>query len=460
MNRLVFLSAIFLVCSCNQLKKVDNEQRKLLPPNIIFILADDLGWTQLGCYGSEYYQTPNIDKLAAKGMKFTNAYAAAAVCSPTRASIMTGKYPARLKLTDFIPGNAAADHTLLEPLWQKFLPLEEITVAEALKPKGYTTALFGKWHLSKEKTSPESDAFNPDKQGFDEFFITYKPKNGEKKEDAHNVKAITSRSLSFIEKNAEKPFLLFVSHNSIHDPLTESSETIAKYEKKAGAGEEKNNPTIGAVIEILDNSVGQIVQKVEELGLEEHTMIVFFSDNGGKEAHASQAPLRAGKGWLYEGGIREPLIVRWDKNIEAGSTSEAQVISTDFFPTLLNVAGQDSIQVENLDGEDMLPVLQNTGSISRKSLYWHYPHYHEGSGMRPAGALRKGDYKLIFWYEKYITGANDQVELYNLKNDIGEEHDLAAEMPEKAKELKDEFSKWRRNIGAQLPGIHPNYSTQ
>ena len=292
-------------------------------PNIVFILTDDQGWTQLGCYGSKYYETPNIDRLAKKGMRFTNAYAAAPVCSPTRASIMTGKYPARLHLTDFIKGGKPpAGSKLQHPQWSKYLPLEETTIAEALKQDGYTTGFFGKWHLSQDKMPPKSLPYNPDKQGFDESFITYKPSPSMAQEwqtpenDGHNVEIITKKSLKFIEEHQHQPFFLCVSHNTIHNPLMEKKSLISKYKKKAGAELKENNPIIAAMLETLDNSVGKLMQKLDDLNLSENTIVLFFSDNGGLEKEADQTPLRSGKASLYEGGIRVPLIIRWKGKIE------------------------------------------------------------------------------------------------------------------------------------------------
>ncbi len=322
-----------------------NYERQPVMPNIVFILADDLGYTQLGCYGSDYYQTPNLDQLASEGLKFTNAYAACAVCSPTRVSIMTGKYPARLHLTDFIAGNYRTDYPLSQPDWQKYLLLEERTIAEYLKEQGYRTALFGKWHLSQGKTPPESLPFNPDKQGFDESFVTYKPSGGMSMSwqgaevDAHNVDTITSLAIDFIDRNRSNSFFLFVSHNTIHDPLKEKAESIAKFEKLPGTEMPENHPVIAAMIERLDMSCGAIFNKIIDSGLEENTIVIFFSDNGGRHSYALQTPFRAGKGWLYEGGIREPLIVKWKNVLEAGFRSEALVSSIDFLPTLLEVSG-------------------------------------------------------------------------------------------------------------------------
>jgi len=432
-------------------------QKEDLRPNIVFIMADDLGYAQLGCYGSDYYQTPNLDQLAGEGMQFTDAYAACAVCSPTRASIMTGKYPARLHLTDFIAGNNKTDYPLSQPQWQKYLPLEEVTVAEYLREMGYSTALFGKWHLSPHKTPPESQAFNPDKQGFDETFVTYKPSAGLSQSwqgaehDAHNVDTITSLALDFIDRNKANPLFLFVSHNTIHDPLKEKAETISKYEKLQGTEMPENHPVIAAMIERLDNSCGAILDKIKESGLEENTIIVFFSDNGGKHKYASQTPLRAGKGWVYEGGIREPLIVKWSGYVKPGTRSDALVSSIDLLPTFLEMAGVDKMP-ESIDGQSLVPVLKSPDLEAHAKLYWHYPHYHKGSGMLPAGAIRSGSWKLIEWYEKsLLEGEEPAYELYNLEDDMGESTDLSDSLKIKTAELAGELKKWRAEVGAQMP---------
>ena len=465
MKRKDIIKGIFIISAllegCIQSEQKDDDSTA--KPNIVFILADDMGPPQLGCYGSNYYQTPHIDNLASEGVRFTNAYAAAAVCSPTRASIMTGKTPARLHLTDFIAGNNRDDYPLSQPEWQKFLPLEEVTVAELLKENGYSTALFGKWHLSPEKMPPGSLPYNPDKQGFDEHFVTYKPSGNmaqpwqDAEVDAHNVDTITSLSLDFMERNMENPFFLFVSHNTIHDPLKEKAETIRKYEEMEMTEEAENHPVIAAMIERLDNSCGKIFDKVSELGLEDNTIVIFFADNGGKHSYAAQTPFRAGKGWLYEGGIREPLIVKWKDVAKPGTVSESMVSSIDFCPTLLEMAGVAWTIPENMDGKSIVPALKNPATEIHRKLYWHYPHYHVSSGMAPAGAVRSGKWKLIEWYEKSLLGEQESAyELYDLETDEGETTNLADSLQTKTMELAGELQNWREEVNAQMPVPNEN----
>jgi len=423
-------------------------------PNIVMVLADDLGWAQVGCYGSYYYETPNIDLIATEGMRFTNAYAAAPVCSPTRASIMTGKYPARLHLTNFLSGNGDKGKPLAVPSWQKHLPLQEKTVAEVLKEKGYATALFGKWHLSIDKTPPKSLPYNPTKQGFDEEFVTYKPADymplGEwqtAEEDAHSVDTITDLSLDFMQRHQDKPFFLIVSHNTIHDPLMEQSATIDKYKNKQGTDKPENHPVIAAMIERLDKSIGRIIQKIEDLGLAENTIVVFYSDNGGLHKHAAQTPLRAGKGTLYEGGIRVPLIVKWPGVTKAGSETDHLISSIDLLPTFANLAGIASNEME-VDGLSFAGVLQgHKDSFKRQALYWHFPHYHNGM---PGGVVRAGDFKLVERFEPMLLDQSGKLELYNLIEDIGETNNLADSLPKKALELQQMLHQWREQVGAQM----------
>jgi len=425
--------------------------------NVVFILADDLGWSQIGCYGSRFYRTPHIDRLAAQGMRFTDAYAACPVCSPTRASIMTGKYPARLHLTDFIAGGNFPHERLKQPDWQKFLPLEEVTLGELFKSMGYATASFGKWHLSIAKKPPESAPYNPDKQGFDETLVTYKPSSKhDPEEDAHNVEAITRKSLAFLEANRDRSFFLYVTHNSIHNPLKGKARLVEKYKNSPGADNAENNPVIAAMLEDLDASVGRILRKLDELELADDTLVVFFSDNGGLESAARQSPLRSGKANLYEGGIRVPLIVRWPGVVRPGTVCGEPVISTDFFPTFREILSGEHRDDESLDGVSLVPLLRQTGSLGRPAIYWHYPHYHSSS-IGPCGAVRAGDYKLIEWFDESIPGPGNRLELYHLKEDIGERNNLAAQMPARAEQMRRMLALWRHHVGAQTMPPNPNY---
>lgn len=430
-------------------------QRMKAKPNILFILADDLGWAQIGAYGSRYYETPNIDRLAAQGMRFTDAYAACPVCSPTRASIMTGQYPARLHLTDFIAGADYPYARYQQPPWQKYLPLEEVTMAEILKRAGYKTASFGKWHLSITKRPPGSEPFNPDQQGFDESIVTYKPTpQHDPEQDAHNVAVITASSLKFMEDHQDRPFFLYVAHNTVHRPLMEQERLVSKYRAKPGVELPQNNPVLGAMIERLDDSVGQLLRKLEELEIAGNTVVIFMSDNGGLKQDADQTPLREGKATLYEGGIREPLIIRWPGVVQPGSTSREPVSSIDFFPTITELAGLQT--AAPIDGLSLVPLLKGGSDFSRDAIYWHYPHYHS-AGIAPSGAVRKGDYKLIEWYDERVAGGQGRFELYNLKEDIGEKNNLVPERPEKTAELRDMLAAWRRAVGAQMPTLNPDY---
>ena len=429
-------------------------------PNILFILADDFGWSQLGCYGSDFYETPHIDRLARQGMKFTDAYAACPVCSPTRASIMTGRYPARLHLTDFIAGGNYPHEKYRQPEWQKYLPLHEVTIAEVLKTAGYATASFGKWHLSITKKPPGSLPFNPDKQGFDESFVTYKPSSRRDPEsDAHNVEAITQKSLDFLERHKGQPFFLYVTHNTIHAPVLGKKKLVEKYKNKPGSKLPQNNPVLGAMIEELDDSVGRLLKTLKDLKIADKTIVVFFGDNGGLERDASQMPLRSGKANLYEGGIREPLIVRWPGVVTPGSTCSEPVISVDFFPTFVEILGLENRITHIIDGVSLLPLLKQNSTLGREAIYWHYPHYHSSS-IGPCGAVRAGDYRLIEWFDETICGPGNELELYHLKEDIGERKNLAEKMPDKARRLKDMLANWRSQVNAQMLTPNPNYDPQ
>ncbi|UCF44345.1 MAG: sulfatase [Planctomycetota bacterium] len=435
-------------------------------PNIVFILADDMSWHQLGCYGSRFYQTPNIDRLAKQGMRFTNAYAAAPVSSPTRASILTGRYPARLHLTSFIPGVNTTNKKLLTPQWTRHLPLEETTLAELLKSQGYATGHFGKWHLNKDKKYQLGRPGDPRSQGFDDVLTTHKPGASPQstyQNDWHHVRQITERALAFIQNNKDKPFFCYIPHNTIHSPEKETEQLIAKYAAKPNARSNGTyNPVQAAMIETLDNSVGTILQKLGELNLQKNTIVVFFSDNG-HLGPKNGLPFRGSKGDLYEGGIRMPLIIRWPQVVRPASICEEVVISNDFFPTFAELAAVTRMPA-HLDGISLAPLLKNhKAGLNRDALYWHFPHYH-GQGLAPSGAIRRGKYKLIEWFEKSIYGEKGALELYDLDNDPAERNNLAASMPDLAADLYRRLRTWRKQIGAQLmtpnPDCHLNTQTK
>jgi len=432
--------------------------RSLRTPNIVFILADDQGRHQVGCYGNDFYETPNLDRLAAEGMRFTDAYAACAVCSPTRASIMTGKYPARLHLTDYIPGQIPRNPKLKTPDWTQFLPLKEVTIAEALKPAGYVSGHFGKWHLNRDKHYRPGRAMDPGSQGFDEVFTTVKPSSdADPLADPHHVKEITDRAIAFIENHKKRPFFCYVTHNSIHNPKMERPDLVAKYRAKPGSGDPKNNPIAGAMVETLDKSVGRILDALDELEIADHTLVMYFSDNGGIHAQDELKPLRGGKGQFYEGGIREPLIVRWPGVVRPGTRCEVPVSSIDFFPTLVRAAGL-LVADPKVDGESLVPLLMRTGGLAREAIYWHFPHYHS-SGIAPCGVIRLGRYKLIEWYERSIDGieVDGALELFDLEKDISEQNDLVKKIPKLASRLYKKLKAWRVSVNAQEMTADPDY---
>jgi arylsulfatase A len=433
-------------------------------PNFVFILMDDLGWSDLGCYGNRFHETPNIDRLAEEGMKFTDAYAACPVCSPTRASTLTGKYPARLNLTDWIPGRKPqSSEKLLAPQFNQHLPLEEVTLAEALARAGYVSASIGKWHLGGEPYYPEKQGFALNFRGTamgsarSYFCVPDEEDAGLCRKGEYLTDRLTEEALKFIEANKAKPFFLYLPHYAVHLPLEAKRRMVEKYESKLKGLDAKANPIYAAMIESADEGVGRIVRKLEELGLSEHTVVIFTSDNGGlryeqkrMEAVTSNAPLRAGKGHLYEGGIREPLIVRWPGVVKPGSTSDVPVTSTDFFPTLLEIAGIEPVGEEGMDGRSLVPLIKQKGTLDRRAIYWHYPHY-SNQGGEPGGAVRAGDFKLIEFYE------DNRLELYDLARDIGERDNLADKMPEKAAALRQMLDDWRKSVGARMPTPNPNF---
>ncbi len=496
------------------------------PPNIVFFLVDDLGWSDVGCFGSSFYETPNIDRLATEGVKFTHAYAACHVCSPTRASILTGKYPASLKLTDWLPGRRDFPFQKLKnaPNLQQ-LPLEELTLAEALKQQGYATGHFGKWHLGE-------DEFGPLQQGFDVQVPRnwYKgwPKAGfqapfemdglEDQPGDYLTDRLTDEALKFIEANRGNSFFLYLSHFAVHDPIQGRSDLVQKYREKQSkiirtrsgpefilegnpddpeplsreeldamiqrpgyAGfkvlpkhtvkikQQQDNIEFAAMVEAMDQSLGRVMEKLEALDLAEDTIVIFFSDNGGMAAmnlgnpqrrvghektdeafSGANLPLRGAKGWLYEGGIRVPLIVKWPGEGKAGTVCEEPVISIDMLPTLLEMAGLEDVASGGRDGVSFASAVKGE-AFERGTIYWHFPHYSNHGMQSPGGAIREGDWKLLEYFE------NGTVQLFNLREDIGEQNDLAGKMPEKMAELKQKLASWRASVSASMMPPNPDY---
>jgi arylsulfatase A-like enzyme len=424
--------------------------------NFVFILIDDMGWTDVACYGSKFYETPNIDRLCGQGVKFTNAYAACTVCSPTRASILTGKYPARLHITDWIEGHKRPYARLQVPDWTMYLPLEEVTLAEALKPLGYVSASIGKWHLGKEPYYPEKQGFDLNFGGTDKgqppsYFYPYKIPNIQTGEPGEYLSdRLTTEAENFMEANKDRPFLLYLPHFAVHTPLQARQNMIARYKAKVKPGQAQRNATYAAMVESVDESVGRIMKKMDDLQIADRTVVFFMSDNGGLIGSTSNLPLRAGKGSAYEGGVREPMIVRWPGVAKPGSVCDEPVISVDFYPTILEMAGVKPDPKQIVDGVSLVPLLEGTGRLDRNAIFWHYPHYHPG-GATPYGAVRQGDFRLVEFYE------DNRVELYNLRDDIGEKNDLTTKMPEKAAEMRKLLADWRRSVGVQMPTPNPDY---
>jgi arylsulfatase A-like enzyme len=429
------------------------------PPNIIFILADDLGWTDLTCQGSTFYETPNIDRLAREGMRFTQAYSASAVCSPTRAALLTGKYPARLHLTDWIKGHPHPRAKLKVPDWTMHLPLEERIIAEALKDAGYATASIGKWHLGGPEFYPEQHGFDVNVGGCDKgqppsYFSPYNiPTLTDGPKGEFFSDRLTEEALSFLEQHRSKPFFIYLPHYAVHTPIMGKPEVIAKYAARANPQNPQHNATYAALVESVDDSVGRLLRRLDELKLADNTVVFFTSDNGGLIMNkvTSNLPLRSGKGSPYEGGIRVPLIVRWPGVAPAGSVCATPVITTDYYPTILQMAGLKPARRQVLDGESLVPLLKQSGVLRRDALYWHYPHYNIHPSGVPSSIVRRGDWKLIEVFDP------QGVELYDLAADPGERRNLAAEQPVLVQKLRRQLENWRRKIGAQVMQPNPAF---
>jgi arylsulfatase A-like enzyme len=480
-----FLLLAILTLSCS------GPDKDAFVPNFVFILVDDLGWTDLGCYGSSFYETPNIDRLAGESMRFTSAYAACPVCSPTRASIMTGKYPARTGVTDWIAGRQSylpglPCDKMLARKFELEIKLEEFTIAEAMKEAGYSTFFAGKWHLGQDSIYwPEHQGFDINKGGWSVgspkggYFSPYEnPRLEDGPEGENLTDRLTDESIRFLENYSAEPFFLYLSFYTVHNPQQGKPELVEKYKRKIeseGLDPEamettdrewirfapptgryvervqQGHPVYASMVETLDTNVGRLMHKIAELGLEENTIVIFMSDNGGlstsEGSPTSNLPLRGGKGWMYEGGVREPMLIKWPGSGSEGSISDVPVISTDFYPTILDMAGLEPIPGQHMDGVSLVPLITGTGSLQERPLFWHYPHY-SNQGGKPGAAVRLGDFKLIEFFDP------GQVELYNLAEDIGETRDLAEEMPEKTGEMLNLLHSWQQEVGAR--GMDPN----
>jgi arylsulfatase A-like enzyme len=479
--------------------KSSTAQQVSKQPNIIFILADDLGWADLQCYGSTFYETPNLDKLAANGIRFTNAYASSPVCSPTRASLLTGKYPIKTGITDWIKGRqntgkgAAYEKTIAQP-FNYFLQPQEETIAESGLKKKYKTFIAGKWHLGEEeKNWPETNGFQINKGGFSKgspagfkndstggFFTPYNnPRLTDGPKGEYLTDRLTNECISFMEDNKNAPFFVMYSSYAVHNPLQAPAELIKKYKaKKQALGipdsarfkkDEawmkfekgwkqrmvQDNPVYAAMIENMDENIGRIISKIDALGLSENTIIVFTSDNGGlstaEGSPTSNGVLKAGKGWLYEGGIRVPLILKWPGKIKAGQVSEMPVSSVDIFPTLYKAMYKKTVMNKAVDGKDIISLLANEKNSLGRSIFWHYPHY-SNQGGKPGAAMLNNNFKLIMNYE------DNSIELYNLKNDKEERYNLAATNKNLATKYKKVLENWLKDNRAKFPIPNPLYN--
>ncbi len=501
---------------------VEAQERR---PNVIVFLVDDLGWRDLGCYGSPFYDTPHIDQFAQESVRFTDAYAACHVCSPTRASILTGKYPARLGLTDWLPGRKDFPFQQLRNVEiHQQLPLEEVTIAETLKANGYRTAHIGKWHLGEAPFGPQQQGFDIQVPNWNKgwpksgYHAPFKMENLASRDGEYLTDRLTDEAEKFIESSKNDPFFLYLAHFAVHDPIQGRSDLVAKYERKLALANKTNgsefvlegnpddpqplsreeldarlslpgwsefrvlpertvkikqqqdNIQFAAMVESVDESLGHLRAKLKALNLDDNTIIILFSDNGGMSAanygnpdrlvntnsldaaySTSNLPLRGAKGWLYEGGIRVPLIVHWPKKGAPGTVCDTPVISNDLYPTILEMVGLELEPQQHVDGVSLASLVSGQAAVERDAIYWHFPHYSNHGMQSPGGAIRVGDYKLLEYFE------NDSVQLFNLRTDISEQNDLSEAEPDKTAELRSKLHAWRKSVSARMMPANPNY---
>ncbi|MGY5352309.1 sulfatase [Wenyingzhuangia sp. IMCC45533] len=460
------VSYILLMFFCLVTNAQKNKQ-----PNVILFLVDDLDWKDGGALGSDLYETPNLDRLISEGTLFNNAYASCTVCSPTRASIMTGKYPAKLRVTDWIEGHKKPYAKMKIPDWNQKLDLEEITLAEAFKNRGYSTIHLGKWHLGEdEKYWPEHQGFDmnvgghsagsPKKRGGQGYFSPYKnPRMKDGVKGEYLTERLTQEAAAYIKNHCESPFFMNFWLYNVHLPLQAKKDKINYFNTRVSKNARHKNTTYAAMVAHMDDALGGVIKSLEKAGIYDNTIIVFHSDNGGIIGNSKNKlitdnfPLRSGKGDMYEGGVRVPMIFKWTSKIKAGVINETPVISTDIYPTLLSMVDNDYTPNSDIDGANLQPLLLQDKALERDAIYWHYPHYHP-EGAKPYSAIRKGDWKLIQVYEEA------QPQLYHLKNDIGETENLANQYPDKTKELLNDLNNWKLKVKAQHPTENLNYDAE
>jgi len=497
-------------------------------PNVVLFLVDDLGWRDLGCYGSSFYETPQLDRFARTAVRFTDAYAACHVCSPTRASIMTGKYPARLHLTDWLPGRKEFPfQKLSNARVLPHLPFEETTLAEALKEQGYATGHFGKWHLGEDPSGPLQHGFDVQVPRWNKgwpntgFHAPFRLEGLSDSPGDYLTDRLTDEALKFIEQNRDRRFFLFLSQFAVHDPIQGRADLVRKYQEKLqrtrrsdGAPfileanpdepdplprsrldelvsqdayrghrvlpnrsvkikQHQDNVQFAAMVENMDENFGRVISKLEALGLAENTVVIFVSDNGGMAAanfgrpdrviqptaldaaySTSNLPLRGAKGWLYEGGIRVPMMIKWPARGQRGTVSHVPVISTDIYPTVLELIGAPARPAQHRDGVSLAGILRGDPAPAREAIYWHFPHYSNHGRQSPGGAIRLGDFKLLDYFE------HQSVQLFNLKEDPGEQRDLSREQPALARKMAGLLRDWRTSVAAATMNPNPNFAGQ
>ena len=446
-------------------------------PNFVILFVDDLGATDLGCTGSDLYLTPNIDRLASEGMLFRQAYAACTVCSPSRAALMTGKYPARTRVTDFIPGHSHPNAKLRAPDWTMKLERRHTTIAEALRAAGYRTASVGKWHLMpmestaterKEDYAPEANGFEVNIGGNEwglpgSHFFPYRhptqdrgigplPPGG--KEGEYLTDRLTDEALKLLDSWGDQPFFLYLPYYAVHIPIQAPASDVERFKPLVKSGARHTDPAYAAMVASVDRSVGRIRAKLTELGTADRTVVLLAGDNGGYDVDGKptdNAPLRGGKGTAYEGGVRTPTMIYWPDTTVPGSSSVEPIITMDLYSTVLDIAGVSISSSEEIDGVSLVPLLRDPKqSLGRDALYWHYPHYHN-YGATPHSAVRAGEWRLVQFYE------DSSVELYDLAKDPGETRNLAEQYPAVTQNLKQKLETWLRSVDAQMPTPNPAF---